>query len=116
MGAAEGPQVIGSYQTAALLGEEKNDVSHREAIRHLHLEPAGEEGGLERESRNHVTIPQGEFEDLADLCVVDALDDGHRQDDLGTCLPAALDGRELLRHEVGPSYPRIDFRGHAVEL
>ncbi len=92
MGAAEGPEVIGSYQSPALLSEEENDVSHGKVIRHLHLEPAREESRLKGESRNDVDVVEGEFEDMPDLALVDALDHGHCKDDLDTCFPAAFNG------------------------
>src|SRR4051812_2200863 len=79
-------------------------------------DPAGERYRLEADPAGTFDVLQREADDVADLVIVQALDDGGDEDDLQAGLFDVLDALELLLPQALAAGPPVDVVAHAVEL
>ena len=77
---------------------------------------AREADRLEAEERNLLRIVERELNDVADLLVVDAVDDGDDRHDIDTRVVQVLDGAQLHVEQVSDQTVRVGFVADAVEL
>src|SRR4051794_27487019 len=77
---------------------------------------SGERNGLEREERDFLRIVESELDDVPDLLVVDAVNDGDNRDDIDAVAPQVFDGSELYVEEVADGAVRVGGIADTVEL
>ena len=98
-----------------------------DAVRHVrHGEPLGfefvardaarEAHRLEADGADHVDVLERQPDDVADLVVVQALDDGRDEADLHAGLAHVLDGLHLLFEQRFAARPHVGVVADAVEL
>ncbi len=77
---------------------------------------ARERNGLERKERNLFGIVESELDDVADLFVVDTVDESDDGHDVNAIAPEIFDGAELDVEQVADSAVRVGFVADTVEL
>ena len=118
---ADGEPVAGRLADAGLVLDVVREVRERVALRFAavvadFLVAAGEGNGLEAEEVDLLGVVEGELDDVANLLVVDAVDDRRHGNDVDAGFVQVVDGLELHIKEVADLAVRVGGVADAVEL